>query len=103
MEKLWTMSEAAQHLGVTEVDVEQLVKEGRLTGYKLGGQFLRFKPEQVEALKGKIRFRAGSKSAAPRPPASRWSQVKEFVYFHDFYIVSATLLAVLVVYLIAVG
>lgn len=103
MEKLWTTSEAARYLGVDEVDVEQLVREGKLTGYKLGGQFLRFRPSQVEALKGTIRFRpnpsAGKRAA--REPVSWVGRAKEFFYFYDFYVVAAVLLAVLVVYLIA--
>lgn len=103
MEKLWTTTEVAQFLGINEVDVEQLVREGKLTGYKLGGEFLRFRPDQVEALKGKIRFRP-----TPNTPnatlTDRWpSQLRDFFYFYDFYLVSATLLAVLVIYLIASG
>ena len=57
MEKLWTMGEVAQCLGINDIDVEELVRQGKLTCYRLGGQFLRFRPAQVEALKGKIRFR----------------------------------------------
>ena len=101
MEKLWTTSEVAKCLGITEVDVEELVRQGKLTGYKLGGQFLRFRPDQVQALKGKIRFRPN-----PMKPAlqrhDRWvHHVRDFFYFYDFYLVSATFLAILVVYLIA--
>src|SRR3990167_1755704 len=100
MEKLWTTAEVAEFLGVHEVDVEQLVREGQLTGYKLGGQFLRFRPDQVEALKRKLRLRPDSQKAAARPvKRSGLEQVREFLYFYDFYLVSASLLAVLVVYL----
>jgi excisionase family DNA binding protein len=99
MEKLWTTGEVAAFLGITEIDVEELVKQGQLTGYKLGGQFLRFRPEQVEALKRTTRFRA-----TPSKPVKRdgwWVTAKEFVYFYDFYLLSATCLALLVMYLIA--
>ena len=90
----------AQFLGIQDVDVEQLVREGRLTGYRLGGQFLRFRPDQVQALKGTLRFRPNSKVAVQdaRPP---WGRMRDFVYFYDFYVVSAALLTVLVIYLIA--
>lgn len=101
MEKLWTTAEVARYLGINEVDVEQLVREGQLTGYKLGGKFLRFRPSQVEALKGTIRFRPnpGRSRSAARPS---WAgRTREFLYFYDFYVVSAALLALLVVYLIA--
>lgn len=102
MEKLWTTSEVAHCLGITEADVEQLVRRGQLTGYKLGGQFLRFRPDQVKTLKGKLSItpqpQAAASSAQPR---ERWVQrLRDACYFYDFYIISASLLAVLVVYLI---
>lgn len=78
----------------------QLVREGHLTGYKLGGQFVRFRPSEVQALKGKVRFRPNVKpTGAPGP--TWWQRARDFAYFHDFYIVSAVLLAVLVLYLLA--
>lgn len=101
MEKLWTTGEVAQCLGITDVDVEELVRQGKLTGYKLGGQFLRFRPSQVEALKGQVRFRPlPGKRAAPRSQPW-WYRARDFLYFYDFYLVSATCLAMLIVYLIA--
>ena len=103
MEKLWTTTEVAHFLGIQEVDVEQLVREGKLTGYKLGGQFLRFRPDQVETLRGKIRFRPSSSKPSTTLTDTWPRQLRDFFYFYDFYIVSATLLAVLVIYLIASG
>ena len=101
MEKLWTTGEVARHLGINEVDVEALVRQGRLTGYKLGGQFLRFRPDQVEAVKRDMRPQASAAVEAPRH--GRRGHLGEFLYFYDFYIVSATFLALLVIYLIAAG
>ena len=103
MEKLWTTSEVARVLGITEVDVEGLVRQGKLTGYKLGGQFLRFRPGQVEALKGAVAFRPYVGKPAARGPGAWRHQVRDFLYFYDFYLVSAAFLAVLVIYLIAAG
>ena len=103
MEKLWTTGEVAQCLGITDVDVEELVRQGKLPGYRLGGQFLRFRPNQVEALKGQVRFRPlpGKRSALRSQPW--WYRARDFLYFYDFYLVSAAFLAVLVIYLIAAG
>lgn len=101
MEKLWTTSEVARFLGINEVDVEELVRQDRLTGYKLGGQFLRFRPDQVKALKNTLQLQPSAAVAAPQ--GGRKSRVSEFLYFYDFYIVSATFLALLVIYLIAAG
>jgi excisionase family DNA binding protein len=103
MEKLWTTAEVAEYLGVSDVDVEELVRQGKLTGYKLGGQFLRFRPDQVQALKGTVRFRPTS-AKAKGPRRDSWvRRMQDFLYFYDFYVVSAALLAVLVVYLMVVG
>ena len=103
MEKLWTTHEVAQHLGIQEVDVEQLVREGKLTGYKLGGQFLRFRPDQVEVLKGKLHFRPGTKKPVGRLRGPWFHDLQDFFYFYDFYLVSASLLALMMVYLIVAG
>jgi len=103
MEKLWTTDEVARFLGVSDIDVEQLVREGKLTGYKLGGQFLRFRPDQVETVKATMRFRHGGAARARHPEASRIQRLREFLYFYDFYLISAGLLAVLAVYLMVSG
>lgn len=100
MEKLWTTCEAAQCLGVAEEDVEQLVREGQLTGYRLGGKFLRFRPDQVQHLKGTMRFRPTSVRTGTYPTRSASERVKEFWYFYDYYFVSACLLAAVVLYLV---
>ena len=99
MEKLWTTREVAEVLGIQEVDVEQLVREGKLTGYKLGGQFLRFRPSQVEALKGKIQFRRHVTQPKGARKGSQLNRLQDFFYFHDFYIMSFALLAILIIYL----
>ena len=101
MQKLWTTNEVAQFLNITEADVEQLVQQGKLTGYKLGGQFLRFRPEQVEGLK-----KTQTVTSTAGKPVWRhheaWPQhARDFFYFYDFYLISACCLAVLVIYLIA--
>ena len=103
MEKLWTTQEVAQYLGINEIDVEELVRQGRLTGYKLGGQFLRFRPGQVEGLKGTIQFRPNTRKPVPIRQDSWFERAKDFLYFYDFYLVSAAFLAMLVIYLMASG
>ena len=103
MEKLWTTAEAAKFLGIGEGDVDQLVQEGQLTGYKLGGQFLRFRPEQVKGLKSKL----GGQTFKPhdtKQPVLAWKErVRYFIYFYDFYILSFCLLIGVMVYLMTAG
>ena len=102
MEKLWTTAEAAKCLGINETDVEGLVKQGKLTGYKLGGQFLRFRPDQVHALQQTAQVTAVAVSSGR--PSDPWrASIGDFLYFYDFYLVSALFLAIVVIYLIASG
>ena len=103
MEKLWTTAEAAQYLGIMEADVEELVRQGKLTGYKLGGQFTRFRPDQVQALKGMAKLRSSTGRPAPARKDPLGNHIKDFLYFYDFYLASAFFLAALIVYLIAAG
>ena len=100
MEKLWTIVEVARCLNVTEEDVKQLMRQGQLTGYRLGGQFLRFRPDQVEALKGHVVVRSPA-SVSPKSASSTWViRLRDVLYFYDFYLISGGLLAVLFVYLV---
>lgn len=106
MEKLWTTSEVARFLGVDEAEVERLVKSGALTGYKLAGQFLRFRPDQVKEIKGRGGVGAAGASAAPAAVlrSQRWrDRLRDTWYFYDFYLLSFVLLAALVIYLISSG
>ena len=100
MEKLWTTTEVAQYLGVSEADVEQLARAGQLTGYKLGGKFLRFKPDQVKGLKMSVMPRSQGAVVAADSSAPWQERIRDFVYFYDFYIFSALLLIGLVYYLL---
>lgn len=103
MEKLWTTAEVAQYLGIAEEHVGRLVKEGTLTGYKLGGKFVRFRPEQVQALKRTV-APEGSRACAIASTGQAWPvRVRDFLYFYDFYILSLTLLAGVFVYLVWSG
>ena len=103
MEKLWTTVEVARFLGVNEADVEGLVKQGTLTGYKLGGKFLRFRPDQVQALKQTAHVKTVPAAPGVQSSGAWRASVGEFLYFYDFYLVSAFCLAIVVIYLIASG
>ncbi len=83
--------------------MERLVQQGTLTGYKLGGKFLRFRPDQVKGVKPSVTPRPPEMLAAvPRIPAWQ-TRLREFLYFYDFYILSFTLLAGVIIYLVWSG
>ena len=100
MEKLWTTSEVARFLGIQDAQVDQLVREGKLTGYKLGGQFLRFRPDQVKDLKTQGTLAPQHARVVGR--SREWRhRLQDLWYFYDFYVLSFVLLAVLVIYLVS--
>ena len=105
MEKLWTTSEVARFLGIDEAGVERLVKDGKLTGYRLAGQFVRFRPDQVKDLRSQLAPRAPAQAAAvvAAGPERLADRLRDAWYFYDFYVVSFVLLAGLVLYLVASG
>ncbi len=100
MEKLWTTSEVARFLGIQDAQVDQLVRDGKLTGYKLGGQFLRFRPDQVKELQSQGAFAPQHARTVGRTLEWR-HRLQDLWYFYDFYVLSFVLLAVLVIYLVS--
>jgi excisionase family DNA binding protein len=103
MEKLWTTSEVAKCLGIGETDVDQLVRDGKLTGYKLGGQFLRFRPDEVKQLKAHVTPRPEGAVATALEPRRGLERVRDFFYFYDFYLLSFVLLIGLILYVMSSG
>ena len=53
-EKLLTLKELSEYLGIKEKKVAALVDEGVITAYKIGGELLRFRRDQVDAVRSEI-------------------------------------------------
>lgn len=99
--KLLTAEEVAQRLGVDVSEVNVLVATGKLAAYRLGGQFVRFRQDEVETLVRGARPRAKRPRRAPHAPAAGWGErLREFVYLHDFYLMAALLTLLLIAVLI---
>ena len=123
-EKLLTIKEVAGYLAISEEEVKRLVDIGEIPAYRIGDTFLRFRREQIDAIRREIRdFESqsqGSPAAPAHPdpahehlytdlerdikkmePATReydytlGEKVKDFLYFNDFYILSFVVIAVL--------
>ncbi len=126
-EKLLTMEEASFVLGLTESEIVGLVEKGELPAYRIGGEFLRFRREQIDAIKDEIvRKRDAKEARAPvassgRSPAeedrtgkelremsghknsyaiSAGDSIRDFFYFNDFYIISALTAALLLFFIL---
>jgi excisionase family DNA binding protein len=128
-EKLLSIKEVSDYLKIPEEEVKRLVDAGEIPAYKIGDTFLRFRKEQIDAIRSeiaeieekepevhaKIALDEKGCSAHPytdmekdikrREPSTRRydytaaERVKDFFYFNDFYIISLVLI-IFLMYLI---
>lgn len=90
-EKLITVRETSQILGVSEKDVIELAKKGKVPSYFVGKEFLRFPKEEIVKLKDKIQEEFDVFSEWP----SFTEKIYDFFYFNDFYILSFLVVGIL--------
>jgi len=102
-EKLLTINETSRLLGISEQEVKGLVQKGELPAYQVGGRFLRFRKEQIEAIQNEILAKGAGKPERTRKrelqrrrpeaayPESLADRASDFFYFNDFYIIAATI------------
>ena len=127
-EKLLSIKEVADYLKISEEEVKRLVDVGEIPAYRIGDTFLRFRKDQIDAIRSDISEieekepepmkPAVDKAGRPahpytqmerdikrREPAKRQydytfaERIKDFFYFNDFYIISF-LLIIFLMYLI---
>ena len=89
-EKLLTIREAAAFLGISEKAVIELSERGVIPGYKIGGVYLRFKQEQLKAIRispETLEIIKESNVKENYVPAHRSiaDRLADLVYFNDFY------------------
>jgi excisionase family DNA binding protein len=94
-ERLLTVRDVSLILGISEKEVLDLVENKQLPAYKVGGLYLRFKQDQIEAFR---------KSAKPHHRKNLNShkysfkdRVSDFFYFYDFYILSILIILLILV------
>ena len=90
-EKLVTTREASYILGISEKEIIELAKSNLIPHFKLGGEFMRFKKADLVTIKPAII----EKFNLPAKSQHRLESLREFIYFNDFYIVSAGLITFL--------
>jgi excisionase family DNA binding protein len=106
--------EAAEYLGIGERVIKELVDSGELPAYKIGGTFLRFKESQLLSYKTAlyddeakpVKKAKKTKKDTPRVISVNTGDngidaVKDFLYFNDFYILSAIFIVIAIVLMIA--
>ncbi|KPK96701.1 MAG: hypothetical protein AMJ95_12700 [Omnitrophica WOR_2 bacterium SM23_72] len=89
-DKLLTIREAAELLGVTEQEVIDLAEEGKIPAYNIGGVYLRFKPEHIQQARQKIKKPLKSK-------VSLIDRLYDFFYFNDFYILAVLIIILMLI------
>lgn len=94
VEKLLTISEVANRLRLPEAEVQQLVAAGRLKALRLGGELLRFHPDDV------AKFHE-SRLAIRDVPSSRRERLRDLFYTYDFYLVAALLIGILLILIVS--
>lgn len=95
MKKLLTYKEAADYLGVSEGELQDIVAENKLPAYKIGGVYTRFKLDDLSSFRRRVSLEAGQK----KDRDSVIDRVKDFFYFNDFYILCGMAVAI-ILYLI---
>ena len=127
-EKLLTIGEVAAYLKLPEEEVKRLVDIGEIPAYKIGGSFLRFRKEQIDAIKSEIDLVETAEPEHARPvmdakgkpthpytdlerdikrkePITRQydytstERMRDFFYFNDFYIFSLVIVFILLFFI----
>ncbi|MFH1201379.1 MAG: helix-turn-helix domain-containing protein [Candidatus Omnitrophota bacterium] len=90
-EKLLTVREAAQFLGISEKEVIDLSQEGIIPAYRIAGTHLRFRQDQLQDIRSKIKDslkESHKKIIFQDNSYSSGERFFDFFYFNDFYIVA---------------
>jgi excisionase family DNA binding protein len=90
-QKLITTREVSHELGVSEKEIIQLAQNNNIPHFRIGGEFLRFKKEDIIKIKPKIRKKYGLEDDS----RNLRNKIKEFLYFNDFYIGSTIIITLL--------
>ncbi len=90
--KLLTIREVAEELGITEQEVIDLAEEGKIPAYKVGGVYLRFKLEHVQEVKQGI-----SRLLKNKVKVGWLQRLQDFLYFNDFYILTSLIIILMLI------
>lgn len=94
-EKLLTIRDVSLILGISEKEVVDLAESSKLPAYKVGGVYLRFRREQIEAFKKSNK--AFTLKTAPLKKYAFKDRVADFLYFNDFYILSVLIILLMLI------
>jgi excisionase family DNA binding protein len=116
--KLMTLKELSDYLNVREQDIIELIDLNVIIAYKIGGELLRFRKEQIDATRSEIDARLSELSGkspgsaettlkeriraidGEKITSSFTDRIKDFFYFNDFYLISVCLIILLLMFII---
>ncbi|MDD5166881.1 MAG: helix-turn-helix domain-containing protein [Candidatus Omnitrophica bacterium] len=93
-EKLLTVRDVSLILNISEKEVTDLAEDGKIPAYKVGGLYMRFKKEQVEEFRRKIKPLQLKTEVAPQK-YSLGEKIGDFLYFNDFYLLATFIIVAL--------
>lgn len=93
-ERFLNLNEAAEILRISEEELSELVKQGKIPAYKIAGEYLRFDKTQVEKY---INSLTTSQAQSEENSYSSKDRISDFFYYNDFYIISFLLIAFMLV------
>ena len=97
-EKLLTVRDVSQFLGISEKEVVDLAESGALPAYKVGGVYLRFKRDQI------LDFKKRAAATLPKIQTPKDyplpERISDFLYFNDFYLFAILIILFLVVVIV---
>ena len=108
-EEFFTVHEAAALLDISEEELWHLVREHKVPTHNVAGTFLRFRQKDIEDLKVKWRI---ARELFPKkeqyfshhntvPNVTFPERLKDFWYFHDFYILCSLVIAILLYFILS--
>lgn len=100
MEKLFSLKSAAGYLKISQRKLERLVKKGKLPAYKIGGNYLRLKKEDLDNFRIKTPKKETGvvlKNKRDNSIGSLFETAKDFFYFNSFYIISIIIAVIMLI------
>lgn len=109
-EKLLTLKELSAYVGITEKKILELVDREIISAYHVGGEFLRFRKDQINAIREEIeaivsekdritidsaraKIREERRLAVGEVRNSLLDRILDFFHFYDFYIITSLVIA----------
>lgn len=91
IDRLLNEKEAAEYLGIPEEQLRELARGKKIPAYRIGGEFLRFDPKDLDHVRGFIK----ASLTKAKKDYSFFARFKDYFYYNDFYIIVAILIIIL--------